>query len=101
MYSSISSWRFYLSICEILVYFGLMGVLLWIFIAKGKEWTGEFKTEFNWNKFSQLYYLIPILLRLVIGVTMGVGNMHFLSGIIVLILLLVDITIVSVQKPYI
>ena len=100
-YTSFNSWFVYVSLAEILVYFAIMSVILWLYISKQEIWVGQFKAEFNSNNFSKLYYLIPILSKFVIGTIIGLGNSHYLSGIISILILLADIIIVALLKPYI
>lgn len=62
---------------------------------------GQYKFSFNWNVFSGLYYIIPILQRFLTGILITGGNASFASGIIAVLVFLTAIIIVIVKKPFI
>lgn len=101
LYGSPGSWEFYVSIIESLLYFGLIGLNLWIFITKDETWVGEYKSFFNWNKFSSLYYLFPICERFIVGLLLAAGNVSFASAIASAVVILSCAIIVGVERPYV
>lgn len=101
VYSSVTSWQFYVSVVELLVYGGILGIMIWMFVTKNKKWMGEYKYLFNWNKFCELYYLFPTVEKFLVGLVLGTMNMTFAAGIICTLLLAVSPIVVAVKKPYI
>ena len=61
---------------------------------------GEFKELFNWNNFSQMYYLAPIGQRFLVGLVLGAGNISFAAGIVSAAVILAQLIIVAKKKPY-
>lgn len=98
-YSSLS-WLLYISIFEVLLFGGYFGFLIWMFVKKTDSYIGEYKTAFNWNVFSRIYYIIPIFERVAIGTVLVIGSGSFAAGIISILILIVSASVVGVKKPF-
>ena len=96
-----SSWQFYMSIVELVLYGGVGSLMVWFFVKKDDSWMGEYKWNFNWNRFCELYYLVPLGQRFLIGFLLGAINMTFAAGIICSLLMVSSIVVVAVKKPFI
>ena len=89
------------SILIILLYLAVIVLSLYLFITKDELYFGEFKKFFHPDKFSQLYYLIPICERIIIGVILGACRDPYTSGIIIILILASTLCVIAIKKPFI
>lgn len=93
--------QFYISLLELLAISAVFALALWIFITKDKIWIGEYKSCFNWNKFSEKYYLYPTFQRFAIGILLTAGNSSYVSAILAILIIFGGIFIVAWKKPFV
>ena len=80
---------------------GVFSVLLWMYITRDKIWMGEYKNNFNWNKYSSLCYLFPIFQRFLVGILFTAASVSFAPAIISIVLLIICILAVALKKPFV
>ena len=71
-----------------------------MFFKKTDLFMGEYKSFFDWNVFSRIYYVIPIFEQFCIGIILVIGSVSFAAGILSVLVLLSSIVIVIVKKPF-
>lgn len=101
IYGSPKTSYFAVSIFEILVYVGLIGVCIWILVSKNAVWLGEYRDMFNWNVMSEKYYLVPISQRIVVGLLLSALNFSFASGIISILIMVGCVILLGIKRPFV
>lgn len=78
----------------------LMGIIYMVVYAKAETYFEEFKSKFELDRFGQLFYLIPMLERLIVpALFVFMVGFPYLNGVIIVIYLSLFV-VVAAKKPY-
>ena len=78
----------------------IAGVLV-LYVLRDHAYFGEFKTSFHPDRFCQLYYLVPVIERIVIGLLLGACRDPLVAGILTIAILIASLILIAVKRPYI